>query len=79
MLKPDIIKMKNKQKELPPPPPIFDKNKLIEDINNKLAEELSGSISIKLVIIQKKKLCYLIIFMMYHIMNYHFLINYIIG
>jgi len=49
MLKPDIIKMKNKQKELPPPPPIFNKDKLIIDINNRLADELSGSISVKLV------------------------------
>ena len=49
MLKPDIIKMKNKQKELPPPPPIFDKDKLLLDVNNKLAEELSGPISVKLV------------------------------
>ena len=49
MLKPDIIKMKNKQKELPPPPPIFDKDKLLLDVNNKLAEELTGSKSVKLV------------------------------
>ena len=49
MLNPNIIQMKNKQKELPPPPPIFDKNELIVNINNKLAENLNGPISVKLI------------------------------
>ena len=55
MLNPNIIQMKNKQKKLPPPPPIFDKNKLILDINNKLADNsfisrsLPGFKSVKLV------------------------------
>tara|TARA_R110002020_G_scaffold434558_1_gene644693 strand:+ start:199 stop:519 length:321 start_codon:yes stop_codon:yes gene_type:complete len=40
--------MVDKKNELPPPPPIFDKDKLLLDINNKLAEELTGSKSVKL-------------------------------
>jgi len=49
MLKPNIKKMIDKKNELPPPPPIFDKDKLLLDVNNKLAEELIGSKSVKLV------------------------------
>ena len=49
MYKPNIKKMIDKKNELPPPPPIFDKDKLLLDVNNKLAEELTGSKSVKLV------------------------------
>ena len=49
MLKPNIKRMIDKKNELPPPPPIFDKDKLLLDVNNKLAEELTGSKSVKLV------------------------------
>ncbi len=49
MLKPNIKKMTDRKNELPPPPPIFDKDKLLLDVNNKLAEELTGSKSVKLV------------------------------
>lgn len=49
MYKPNIKKMIDKKNKLPPPPPIFDKDKLLLDVNNKLAEELTGSKSVKLV------------------------------
>ena len=55
MYKPNIKKMIDKKNELPPPPPIFDKDKLILDINNKLADNsfinrsLPGFKSVKLV------------------------------
>lgn len=49
MYKPNIKKMIDKKNELPPPPPIFDKDKLLLDVNNKLAEALTGSKSVKLV------------------------------
>ena len=49
MLMPNIKKMIDKKNELPPPPPIFNKDKLLLDMNNKLAEELTGSKSVKLV------------------------------
>jgi len=49
MLKPNIKKMIDKKHDLPPPPPIFNKDELISKINNKLAEELIGQTSIKLI------------------------------
>lgn len=55
MLKPNIKKMIDKKHDLPPPPPIFNKDELISKINNKLAEELIGSVPIKLVDIKNPR------------------------
>jgi hypothetical protein len=46
--------LKNKV-DLPPPPPIFNKDELISKINNKLAEELIGSVPIKLMDIKNPR------------------------
>ena len=42
MYKPNIKKMYDRNKELPPIPPIFEKEKLIAEINSKLVEENAG-------------------------------------
>ena len=43
MYKPNIKKMYDRNKELPPVPPIFEKEKLITEINSKLVGENAGS------------------------------------
>ena len=42
MYKPNIKKMNDRNKELPPVPPIFEQDKLIAKINSKLVEEKAG-------------------------------------
>ena len=56
MLKPNIKKMIDKKNELPPPPLLINKNKLIIDINNKLVEEKAGPESVILVNIKNQKI-----------------------
>lgn len=55
LIKPDIIKMKKQKDSLPPPPPIFDKDKLIVDINNKLVENKTGPSSVILMEIKNPR------------------------
>ena len=55
MLKPNIKKMIDKKNELPPPPPIFNKDKLIVDMNNRLVEAKHGSSSVILVDIKNPR------------------------
>ena len=42
MYKPNIKKMYDRNKEMPPVPPIFEQDKLIAKINSKLVEEKAG-------------------------------------
>ena len=42
MYKPNIKKMYDRNKEMPPVPPIFEQDKLIAKINSKLIEEKAG-------------------------------------
>ena len=55
MFKPDIKKMIDKKNELPPPPLLINKDKLIIDINNKLVEEKAGPESVILVDIKNPR------------------------
>jgi len=55
MLKPNIKKMIDKKNELPPPPLLINKDKLIIDINNKLVEEKAGPESVILVDIKNPR------------------------
>ena len=55
MFKPDIKKMIDRKNELPPPPPIFNKDKLIVDINNRLVGERAGPKSLILVDIKNPR------------------------
>lgn len=55
MFKPDIKKMINRKNELPPPPLLINKDKLIIDINNKLVEEKAGPESVILVDIKNPR------------------------
>ena len=55
MFKPDIKKMIDKKNELPPPPLLINKDKLIIDINNKLVEEKAGPKSVILVDIKNPR------------------------
>ncbi len=55
MLKPNIKKMIDKKNELPPPPLLINKDKLIIDINNKLVEEKVGPESVILVDIKNPR------------------------
>ena len=55
MFKPDIKKMIDRKNELPPPPLLFNKDKLIIDINNKLVEEKAGPESVILVDIKNPR------------------------
>ena len=72
MLKPNIKKMIDKKHDLPPPPPIFNKDELMSKINNKLADELIGSVSIKLMDIKNPRRTWISY-------EYHLDIIYIIG
>ena len=55
MFKPDIKKMIDRKNELPPPPPIFNKDKLIVDMNNRLVGERAGPKSLILVDIKNPR------------------------
>ena len=55
MLKPNIKKMIDRKNELPPPPLLINKDKLIIDINNKLVEEKAGPESVILVDIKNPR------------------------
>ena len=55
MFKPDIKKMIDRKNELPPPPLLINKDKLIIDINNKLVEEKAGPKSVILVDIKNPR------------------------
>ena len=55
MFKPNIKKMIDKKNELPPPPLLINKDKLIIDINNKLVEEKAGPESVILVDIKNPR------------------------
>ena len=55
MFKPNIKKMIDKKNELPPPPLLINKDKLIIDINNKLVEEKAGPKSVILVDIKNPR------------------------
>ena len=55
MFKPDIKKMIDRKNELPPPPLLINKDKLIIDINNKLVEEKAGPESVILVDIKNPR------------------------
>tara|TARA_R100001530_G_scaffold111569_1_gene78710 strand:- start:377 stop:802 length:426 start_codon:yes stop_codon:yes gene_type:complete len=49
MFKPNIKKMIDKKNQLPPVPPIFEKDKLIDNINNELVNLKSGNYLVKLI------------------------------
>jgi hypothetical protein len=55
MLKPNIKKMIDRKNELPPPPLLINKDKLIIDINNKLVEEKAGPESVILLDIKNPR------------------------
>ena len=55
MFKPDIKKMIDRKNELPPPPLLINKDKLIIDINNKLVEEKAGPESVILLDIKNPR------------------------
>ena len=55
MFKPNIKKMIDRKNELPPPPLLINKDKLIIDINNKLVEEKAGPESVILVDIKNPR------------------------
>jgi hypothetical protein len=55
MFKPDIKKMIDRKNELPPPPLLINKDKLIIDINNKLVEEKDGPESVILLDIKNPR------------------------
>jgi hypothetical protein len=55
MYKPNIKKMYDRNKELPPVPPIFEQDKLITKINSKLIEEKAGPNIVQLVEIKNPR------------------------
>ena len=55
MLKPNIKKMIDRKNELPPPPLLINKDKLIIDINNKLVKEKAGPESVILLDIKNPR------------------------
>ena len=55
MFKPNIKKMIDKKNDLPPPPLLINKDKLIIDINNKLVEEKAGPESVILLDIKNPR------------------------
>jgi hypothetical protein len=55
MYKPNIKKMNDRNKELPPVPPIFEQDKLIAKINSKLIEEKAGPNIVQLVEIKNPR------------------------